>query len=155
MELHQEQANIADQSSERARLRRVLLYRDSVLTQMRFEVSSLTAERDQAIQDHLTLRYRMTSLMSGDPVPIPTPVASTDPISGAVSRPITSDLAMHIRKRPRKAVPSRTHLVPKRVTRSSIPPYPNRLLNLGDRAISIPATISRPLGLLESLISPH
>ena len=56
-----------------------------MLTHLRFEMSNPTAERDHAIEDHLTLRDRIASLVTGSPVPISTTVASTDPISGADS----------------------------------------------------------------------
>ena len=75
-DLRREQANVADQSSDFARLRRVLLDRDSVLTQLRFEVSNLTTERKEcAVQDHLALWDRLASLVNGNSVPISTPKA--------------------------------------------------------------------------------
>ena len=49
MLLRQEQSNFADEALELSRLRRLLLDRKSVLTQLRFKISSLTAVRDSAV----------------------------------------------------------------------------------------------------------
>ena len=108
VKLCQEPENVADQSSKLARLRRDLLDRDSVLTQLRFKLSNLTAERELAIQDHRTLRDRMTSLVTGDLVPISTPMADRSHLWAANP----SDLSLTNRKRPRDAVSSQAQTIP-------------------------------------------
>ena len=67
VELRREKANVADRYSEHARLRRMLLDRDFFITQWRFQLPSLTAERDRAVRDQRTLRDRITSLVTDDP----------------------------------------------------------------------------------------
>ena len=89
-----------------------------MLTQLRFELSKLNAEQYRAVQAHRTLRDRMASLVTGDPLPISTPVVSIDPVSEAA--PNDFDPALPSRKRLREVVPSRAPPVPNRVTRSSI-----------------------------------
>ena len=74
------QPSVGDQYSERARQRRVLMNRETVLNQLRYEVSKLTAKMFRAIQDHRTLRDHMASLVVGGPVPISTPVGPIVPI---------------------------------------------------------------------------
>ena len=88
VDLRREQANVADQSSKRARLRRVLLDRKSVLTHLCVEVSNLTAKKYRAVEDHLALRDRLASLVTRNHVPISTPVAPIDPFLGLPILPI-------------------------------------------------------------------
>ena len=70
VELRREKVNVDYRSSERARLRSVLLDSGSVLSGLRFELSNLTAERKSAVHDHRTLRDSMASMVTGVPVPI-------------------------------------------------------------------------------------
>ena len=113
-----EKANVADRSSDRARPRRVLLDRDSVLTQLRFELSNLTAERDRTVHDHRMLRDRISSLVTSDSLLIPTLVKSIDLLYGAA--PTRPDPALTSRKRMRDTVFTRAQPVFKRATRSLI-----------------------------------
>ena len=82
-----------------------------MLTQLRFEVSNLTAERGHAIQDHLALRDRVASLVTGNPVPISTPIAPIDLIPGAATH---FDRNLTNRKRIRKVAPLKEQPVPKK-----------------------------------------
>ena len=111
--LRRENPNVADRSSEHARLSRVLLDRDSLFTYLRLELSNLIAERNRDIHDHRTLRDRLTSLVTGDPLPISTSVAPIVPFSGVPPSRPNPELPSH--KRLRETVHSRSQFVPKKI----------------------------------------
>ena len=97
------------------------------LTVLFFELYSFTDEKDRAIQAHRTLRNLMASLVTGGPVPIWTPMAPIDRISGAAN---TSNPLLPSRKRLREEITSQAQTAPKRVTRSLMStPNPKRLMN--------------------------
>ena len=65
-DLSEAQDSLSARSAECDQLRGIVSDRDVALDQMRIQLADLASERDRAINDHTTLRDRMTSLVTGD-----------------------------------------------------------------------------------------